>query len=227
MARLTHRALYRRRQLTQLATSNVNFGVVQMKKNTFPSWISMIVIRAVGCAACALVMSSPSVAQQKIWGPAESSLLHQLTSFSSDFSGSELYDFKNPIRLEVILQDVQIPEEFGYAQLMFNIISSSENVRLHSDDPNYVYLATLQTSQELERLGIRKSDFKRGLPATITGWPATRLMRFGSFLLVDEVDLYQSHDKNKSRAKKLKMHEGNDELKKHKLGKSNTRTDEQ
>ena len=165
-----------------------------------------------------LLISQHVTAQVEVWGPAESSTLHQFTSFSSDFSDSELYDFDNPIKLEITIQGVQFPEDVGYAELLFSIDAASQKSERAAEDPDFVYVATLQTPDELGRLGIRESDFKRGLPAVVTGWPATSKMRSASYMLVDEIDLYRSARKDNPVKKKL--HEENERLQEKKFAQS-------
>lgn len=125
-------------------------------------------------------------------GPDDFSEERYLSQVSSDWRDSDRFDFENPISAQIRIHGVELPEG-GYAVLVFSYDSDESFVR-PADIPSDVKIstirrATLQTTNEVKRLRVKKKDLEEGVAAEVTGWPATRLQRPYSELLVDEIIL--------------------------------------
>lgn len=109
---------------------------------------------------------------------------------SNDFQNSDRFDLQDPIEVEVEIYRVSINDE-GYAELLFRL-PGDENHRLPEgmdpDTPIAEYrIATLQTPEEFKRLKLKENDFKNGVNAVLSGWPALPIQAPYSEMLVDEI----------------------------------------
>jgi hypothetical protein len=125
-------------------------------------------------------------------GPADFSETRYLSHVSSDWRDSDRFDFENPIYAQIRIHGIELPED-GYAVLLFSYDSDESYVRPADLPPDTristIRRATLQTTNEVNRLRVKKKDLEAGLAAEVTGWPATRLQLPYSELLVDEIIL--------------------------------------
>lgn len=145
-------------------------------------------------------------AQPMVFGPEQINRMRQLTTFSDDFSETKYYDLDNPITLSVTIFAHHIPEE-GNAELIFTIDESFSDALRVSEDPDVMYVATMQMAQEAKRLRLGDGRFKKGLQARLTGWPANDNNHTPSILLIDEIELVRSGRKFAMHAENPKMDE--------------------
>jgi len=112
------------------------------------------------------------------------------TQISNDFSGSDRFDLENPIEVEVEIHRVHLNED-GYVELFYSLPGDGD-IKLPEgmapDTPIATFRrATLQTAEEFKRLKIKENDFKRGVQAVLSGWPALPIQLPYSEMLVDEI----------------------------------------
>lgn len=110
---------------------------------------------------------------------------------SNDFEDSKRFDLRNPISLRVRIHKLRVPRS-GYVELLFTEVG--EEIKRPADVPLDAPVArfrraTLQTVGEARRMNLRERDFREGVVANITGWPAfPRQMPF-SEMLIDEISV--------------------------------------
>lgn len=109
---------------------------------------------------------------------------------SNDFGGSDRFQLDNPISVQVKIHSIYLAEN-GYAELFFTYADEGElrlPAYMPADTPVARFRrATLQTTSEVKKLKIKEKDFKKGVAAEITGWPATPIQAPYSEFLVDEI----------------------------------------
>lgn len=141
-------------------------------------------------------------------GPQDYSNYRYHNHLNSDFSGSDRFDLKNPVEAEVRIHGVQVNED-GYVELLFTYPGDAD-IRLPKgldpDTPIAAFrVATLQTKDEFSRLDVNVRDFREGLPAVLSGWPALEIQQPYSELLVDEIQLGTGGRKYVFHAENTKM----------------------
>ncbi|EAQ97404.1 hypothetical protein [Congregibacter litoralis] len=126
---------------------------------------------------------------------------------SNDFSSSDRFDIENPIEVEVEIHQVYLNED-GYVELFYSLPGDSELRLPEGMDPDTPIAtfrrATLQTSEEFKRLKLKENDFKRGVTAVLSGWPALPIQQPYSEMLVDEITF--GNKDSKSVGKKYILH---------------------
>lgn len=106
---------------------------------------------------------------------------------SNDFRFTDRFEIEKPVSIRVRLHGVEAVEG-GYAFLLFTYEDTSD-IEFRSTADDGFYRATLQTTDEVRRLEIKKRDLEDGVEAVLTGWPATDAQRVYSDLLVEEISL--------------------------------------
>lgn len=163
----------------------------------FPQFVAFLIL-TVGIAAGSTAAKRPSKIAPVVSPHSYSDSRYQ-NSASSDFRNSDRFDIKNPIKAQIIVHRISIPEN-GYAELLFTYPGDAElkrSAELKDPDARIApyRVATLQTAEEVRRLRITEESFENGVEATITGWPATRWQRPYSELLIDEIEFNSGNKK--------------------------------
>ena len=128
--------------------------------------------------------------------PQQYANLQYRTVISNDFSRTNRFDLKNPVEYEIEIVGVYKNGD-GYVELLYNYLDE-EPVELPEgmdrDTPLAPHhRATLQTQDEVKRLRVREGEFKKGVTALITGWPALPIQLPYSEILVDELTFTNPH----------------------------------
>lgn len=105
--------------------------------------------------------------------------------YFSDPTGTDQWDMEQYIAYEVVIHEFIYPS-FGYASIVFSKV----------ENPEAKYMADTQLVSELKNKGIKKSFIKKGSRAIIYGWPKTQKNRYGSIMLVDEIELIKKNGRN-------------------------------
>lgn len=138
---------------------------------------------------------------------ADSLRLRQRSVVTHDWSDTQAFDLENPIQLEVVIRRVDVQQR-GYVILYYDL----ETPVLPDDDKPDVatvtYSALLQTQGEVERLEIPLGMLKKGVSATLLGWPETERNYYGASMLVDEIRLQRG-------GSRMEFHKENSALRDH------------
>ncbi|GEM_PF-6861849 len=114
---------------------------------------------------------------------------------SGDWSGSDRFDFEDPIKLEIVVLGISVQEN-GVAELHFRYAHEPTIRRppgLSKQVPISPYrVATLQAVNELKRLEVNLERFRAGSHAFVTGWPATPIQEIHSEMLVESISFIQT-----------------------------------
>ena len=112
------------------------------------------------------------------------------TFINNDFSRTDRFDLNNPVRFPIEIVGVY-RNDYGYIELLFHYQNEEPGVLPEDVDRDTriapFHRATLQTTDEFSRLRVKDSDFKKGVTALVSGWPALPIQLPYSELLIDEI----------------------------------------
>jgi len=139
--------------------------------------------------AISFLTTSAAAGPPKAVGYRDALRVHQLTTYSSDWSDTRAFDIENPIAFPAIVTGLEMPEKTGYAILEFKLDIPPEKRDEVPIDPDVTYRATLQLADEVRRLNSPTGQLRRGVHVTLKGWPRTENSFYSTMMLVDELTI--------------------------------------
>jgi hypothetical protein len=144
--------------------------------------VFVLAVASTGNLMCGLALGAPPRAASL----SDALFLQQQGTTTNDWSRTQAFDLDNPIEVHAKVLRV-IVEDGKHATIVYKFPTAVRGQKDTPVNPDAVYRAILQSSEEVSRLRTPLQRLSQGADVTLIGWPATGQNFDSSAMLIDEI----------------------------------------